>query len=91
MGRVYTTQGQPLQKIQQKMDFVDEVIDSLADDLDTLKVDLDTFKDTIKQLIIETVGFVNVEEAARFVADDSLQSQIKALELRIHDLESSPP
>jgi len=40
---------------------------------------------------METIEGVNVEEAARFVADDSLQSQIKALDLRIHDLESSPP
>ncbi len=71
------------------MDFVDEVLDSIADDLDTLKVDLDTFKDTINQLITETIEGVNVEEAARFVTDDSLQSQIEALDLRIQELE--PP
>ncbi len=92
MGGIYTTQRQPFQKIQEQMDFVDEVLDSIADDLDTLKVDLDTFKDTINQLIMESIEGVNVEEVARFVADDSLQSQIKALGLRIHDLESlSPP
>ncbi len=91
MGEEYTAQGHPIQKMQEKMYFVDEVIDSIADDLDTLKIDLDTFKDTINQLIMETIEGVNVEEAARFVADDSLQSQIKALDLRIHDLESSPP
>ena len=73
----------------ERVDIVDEVIDSIADDMDTLKIDLDTFKDTINQLIIETMEGVNVEETARFVADDSLQSQIKALELRIHDLEPS--
>ncbi len=88
MERAYTTQGHPIQKMQEKMDFVDKVIDSIADDLDSLKVDLDTFKDTINQLIMETIEGVNVEEASRFVADDSLQSQIKALDLRIHDLES---
>ena len=91
MERAYATQGHPIQKMQEKMDFVDEVIDSIADDLDALKIDLDTFKDTINQLIMETIEGVNVEEANRFVADDSLQSQIKALDLRIHDLESSPP
>ena len=90
MERAYTTQGHPIQKMQKKMDFVDEVIDSIADDLDALKIDLDTFKDTINQLIMETIEGVNLEEASRFVADDSLQSQIKALDLRIHDLESSP-
>ncbi len=90
MERAYTIQGHPIQKMQEKMEFVDEVIDSIADDLDALKIDLDTFKDTINQLIMETIECVNVEEANRFVADDSLQSQIKALDLRIHDLESPP-
>jgi len=91
MGEEYTAQEHPIQKMQEKMYFVDEVIDSIADDLDALKVDLDTFKDTINQLVMESIEGVNVEETARFVADDSLQSQIKALDLRIHDLESSPP
>jgi len=89
MREIYAAQGKPFQKIQEQMDFVDEVLDSIADDLDTLKVDLDTFKDTINQLIAETIEGVNVEEAARFVADDSLQSQIEALDLRIQELE--PP
>jgi len=91
MGGIYTTQRQPFQKIQEQMDFVDEVLDSIADDLDTLKVDLDTFKDTINKLIAETIEGVNVEEAARFATDDSLQSQIETLYLRIQKLESSAP
>ena len=88
MGRAYNTQVQPFENIQEQMKFVDQVIDSISDDIEVLKADLDAFKDTINHLILETIVSVNAEEASRFVADESLQSQIKALDLRIHDLES---
>ncbi len=89
MGGIQAAHGQPFQKIQEQMDFVDEIIDSLAADLDTIKVDLDAFKDTVNQLVAATIEGVSVEEAARFVADDSLQSQIEALDHRIKDLKKT--
>ena len=89
MIRAYIAQGQSLQKIQEQIDIVDKVVDTIADDIDTLKVDLDKFKESINQLVLETVAGLNVEETTRIVADDYIQSQIKTIDLRIRSLEPS--